>query len=242
MVGPDQQNLKARALFDGIADRYDGPAEALSLFQYSGWRHFLVSRLEAGPETRVLDVATGTGAVAFDLAKKTHSQVIGVDLSNRMLRKAWANTQTSPLNLQVSLVAARAENLPFADQSFDALVFTYLLRYVKEPQPVLRELVRVLKPGGQIASLEFFVPQGPILHPLWLLYTRLVLPISANFLSPGWGEVGSFLGPSIASFSKRYSLGDLTEMWQLAGLGQIRVKLLSLGGAFVMWGKKEVAK
>ena len=138
----------------------------------------------------------------------------------------------------VSLVKGRAESLPFAESSFGAVVFTYLLRYVEDPEATLGELGRVLKPGGQLASLEFFVPQNPAIYPLWLLHTRFAIPVASRLLPGGWPEVGSFLGPSISDFYGKHTLRDLCGMWERAGVGEVQTKQLSLGGALVMWGRK----
>ena len=240
MIDSHHKNAQARRIFDGIADSYETPAELFSLFRYGHWRRFLVSRLTLNPESSVLDVCTGTGLVAIDIASRTGCGVVGVDLSERMIEKAQRKLQTPGLDPLVSLVNGRAESLPFSDHSFDAVVFSFLLRYVEDPQSTMRELARVLRPGGQMVSLEFFVPQSPVLHALWLLHTRLVMPLGTRFLSPGWREVGSFLGPSISSFYSKHTLEDLSQMWAQAGIGKVQSKALSLGGAVVMWGQKEV--
>ena len=90
-----------------------------------------------------------------------------------------------------------------------------------------------------MASLEFFVPQNPVLHGLWLLHTRLVMPLGSRLLSQGWREVGSFLGPSISDFYRRHTLDDVERMWGRAGIANAQTSLLSLGGAVVTWGQKE---
>jgi demethylmenaquinone methyltransferase / 2-methoxy-6-polyprenyl-1,4-benzoquinol methylase len=232
------KNVHASRLFDGIADNYDRPAQIFSFFQYLRWREFLVSRLRLEQNSKVLDVCTGPGGVAIAIARSAGCQVIGVDISDKMLEKARRNILSSNLTATVSVEKARAENLPFDDRTFDAVVFTFLLRYVDEPRTVLKELARVLKPGKQLVSLEFYTPRGPILHPLWLLHTRLVLPLGTRFIDRGWSEVGSFLGPSISEFFHRQSLEDLIKIWTNAGLIDVQTKILSLGGAFVMWGQK----
>jgi demethylmenaquinone methyltransferase / 2-methoxy-6-polyprenyl-1,4-benzoquinol methylase len=232
------KNIHARRLFDSIADNYDRPAQIFSFFQYLHWREFLVSRLRLEPNSKVLDVCTGPGGVAIAIARAAGCQVIGVDISDNMLEKARRNILNSNLTATVSVEKARAENLPFDDRTFDAVVFTFLFRYVDEPETVLKELTRVLKPGKQMASLEFYTPSGPLLHPLWLLHTRLVLPLGTRFIDRGWSEVGSFLGPSISDFFHRQSLEDLNKMWANAGLIDVQTRILSLGGAFVMWGQK----
>ena len=239
MIDSIQKNAHARRMFGGIAQSYEGPAQVFSLFQYGRWHRFLVSRLRLAPQTSVLDVCTGTGLIAMQIARRIGCRVVGVDLSEGMVEEARRNVQARDLAPLVRLVKGRAEGLPFADHSFDAVVFTFLLRYVEDPLTTLRELARVLRPGGQMASLEFFVPQGPVLHPLWLLHTRLVLPLGTRFVSAEWREAGSFLGPSISDFYRQHTLQDLYQMWSRAGIGDVQAKTLSLGGAVVMWGQKE---
>ncbi len=143
------KNTHAQGLFDGIASSYQGPAEVFSLFQYGRWRRFLVSRLKVSPETSVLDVCTGTGLVASDIAGRASCRVVGVDLSAAMIERARRNLKT-PKSIDdaraVSLVKGLAESLPFAESSFDVVVFTYLLRYVEDPEATHGELSRVLRP------------------------------------------------------------------------------------------------
>ena len=235
------KNAHAQGLFDGIARSYEGPAQVFSFFQYRRWRRFLVSRLRVSPETSVLDVCTGTGLVASDIAGRARCRVVGVDLSAGMIERARRNLKgpkSTDDTRAVNLVKGRAESLPFAESSFDVVVFTYLLRYVEDPAATLGELSRVLKPGGQLASLEFFVPQKPMLYPLWLLHTRFAIPVGSRLLPGGWREVGSFLGPSISDFYGRHTVRDLCGMWERAGVGEVQTKQLSLGGALVMWGRK----
>ena len=239
MVESQTKNTDAHRLFGGIAQRYEGPAQLFSLLQYGRWRRFLISRLVLAPDASVLDVCTGTGLVAIEIAQDTGSRVVGVDLSEAMIKEANRNRHTKGMAMRVQLVTGRAESLPFADDSFDTVVFTFLLRYVEDPQATLQELARVLRPGGQMASLEFFVPQSPVWYGLWLMHTRLVMPFGTRFLSPGWRAVGSFLGPSISAFYREHSLEDLKRMWSRAGLGDVQTRALSLGGAVVMWSRKE---
>jgi demethylmenaquinone methyltransferase / 2-methoxy-6-polyprenyl-1,4-benzoquinol methylase len=138
---------------------------------------------------------------------------------------------------RIDLREGRAESLPFADAEFDALTFTYLLRYVDDRAATMRELARVVRPRGTIAMLEFGVPSG-IWRPLWELYVRVGLPGAGALVSPAWRDVGSFLGPSIRGFYERYPLGGLLELWREAGLHDVHVRRLSLGGGVVMWGTR----
>ena len=221
-----------RSLFAPLGPTYDRYAALLSLGQDPRWRHFLVSRIEVGPGDHVLDVATGTGAVARELIRRHGCTVVGLDQSPEMLGEARRR-----LGDEVELVEGRAEALPFADASFDALTFTYLLRYVEDPAATVRELARVVRPGGTIASLEFAVPRGAW-RPLWELYVRVGLPAAGRALSPGWHEVGRFLGPSIRGFYERYPLPRVVELWRDAGIEDVQARRLSLGGGVVIWGRR----
>jgi demethylmenaquinone methyltransferase/2-methoxy-6-polyprenyl-1,4-benzoquinol methylase len=224
--------VSARALFAPLGPTYDRTAALLSFGQDPRWRRFLVSRTEAGPGETVLDVATGTGAVARELLAGKGCTVVGLDQSPQMLAEARRRLPDA-----VKLVEARAEQLPFPDGAFDALTFTYLLRYVEDPAAVLRELVRVVRPGGTIAGLEFAVPHG-LWRPLWELYVRVGLPAAGRVLSRGWAEVGDFLGPSIRDFYVRYPEAHLLELWWDAGVRDVRARRLSLGGGIVTWGRR----
>jgi demethylmenaquinone methyltransferase/2-methoxy-6-polyprenyl-1,4-benzoquinol methylase len=227
----------ARELFAPLGPTYDRYARLLSFAQDPRWRSFLVSRIPADA-TRVLDVASGTGAVAIELARRAPSRdVIGVDQSKEMLEAGRARVMEAGLGERIDLREGRAESLPFGDGEFDALTFTYLLRYVDDPAATMRELARVVRTGGTIAMLEFGVPSG-IWRPLWELYVRIGLPGAGALVSPAWREVGSFLGPSIRGFHTRYPTGSLLELWREAGLRDLHVRRLSLGGAIVVWGTR----
>jgi demethylmenaquinone methyltransferase/2-methoxy-6-polyprenyl-1,4-benzoquinol methylase len=224
--------VSARTLFAPLGPTYDRYAAVLSMGQDPRWRRFLVSRIEAGPRDAVLDVATGTGAVARELVAQKGCTVVGLDQSPEMLAEARRRAPKG-----VTFVEGRAEELPFPDGAFDALTFTYLLRYVDDPAATLRELARVVRPGGTVAGLEFAVPHGPW-RPLWELYVRVGLPVAGRALSRGWAEVGDFLGPSIRGFYERYPEPRLLELWWDAGIRDARSRRLSLGGGIVTWGRR----
>ena len=223
---------RALEIFDPLGPTYERYARLLSLGQDPRWRRFLVSWVEAGPGDEVLDVATGTGAVARELLRQKGCAVIGVDQSPEMLAVARER-----LPATVKLVEASAEHLPFEDASFDALTVTYLLRYVDNPGATLAELARVVRAGGTVASLEFAVPAG-LWRPLWRAYVGAVLPAAGRIVSPGWHEVGDFLGDSIREFWRRYPLEHQLELWRTAGIEDARYRRLSLGGGIVIWGRR----
>ena len=186
----------------------------------------------------MLDVATGTGAVALELVRQHGCAVVGIDRSPEMLAVARRRVAAGGLETRIELHEGRAEALPFPDESFDALTVTYLLRYVDDPAATLRELARVVRPGGTVALLEFGVPQSQVARALWELYVRLVLPLAGRILSPGWHEVGRFLGPSIRDLDARLPLERQLELWTAAGIGDLRTRRLSLGGGLVVWGRR----
>jgi demethylmenaquinone methyltransferase/2-methoxy-6-polyprenyl-1,4-benzoquinol methylase len=227
-------NALARELFAPLGPTYDRYARLLSLGQDPRWRRFLVSRVDVAPTGRVLDVATGTAAVAIELARRTGCSVVGLDQSEEMLAAGRTRVQAAGLAERIRLVRGNAERLPFADGEFDALTFTYLLRYVDDPTATLRELVRVTRSGGTIASLEFGVPRAPFWRVLWELYVRVGLPVAGRAISAGWHEVGRFLGPSIRALPPPERL---VALWREAGIQDVRFRRLSVGGGVVMWGR-----
>jgi demethylmenaquinone methyltransferase/2-methoxy-6-polyprenyl-1,4-benzoquinol methylase len=232
-------NEFAQELFDGLSRRYDMLAEVLSFAQNGRWRDEMVRHVEDRRPTSILDVATGTAGVALELAGRTQARVTGLDLTHPMLRQGQERVERAGATDRVRLVVGQAERLPFPDATFDALTFTYLLRYVADPAATLRELVRVIRPGGSIASLEFAVPGNPFWRACWWLYTRLVLP-AAGYVTGGreWYDVGRFLGPNISAHYRRYPVSWTVHAWTEAGLADVKVRSMSLGGGLVMWARK----
>jgi demethylmenaquinone methyltransferase/2-methoxy-6-polyprenyl-1,4-benzoquinol methylase len=236
---PWETPLKRQAidLFRGLPRRYDLLSAALSFGQDPRWRRALVRAVAPAPGQRVLDVATGTGMVAAELLARCDCSVVGVDQSSDMLSAAQARFAGEP-SARVELIEGQAEALPFADGSFDALTFTYLLRYVDDPQATMHELARVVRPGGRVGSLEFGVPPWLPARAAWRLYTAVGLPTLGRMASREWGEVGRFLGPSIRSFYARHPVERIVDYWRDAGLVDVTVRRMSLGGGVVMSARK----
>jgi demethylmenaquinone methyltransferase/2-methoxy-6-polyprenyl-1,4-benzoquinol methylase len=226
---------EALELFSGLPRRYDALSGALSFWQDPRWRRALVSAIAPGPGERILDVATGTGMVAAEMLARADCAIVGVDQSAQMLAAARARFAGSA---RVELLEGEAESLPFADASFDALTFTYLLRYVDDPEATMRELARVVRPGGRVASLEFGVPPWAPARAAWRLYTAVGLPALGRLSSREWAQVGRFLGPSIRGFYARHPLERIVSYWREAGLEDVHVRRMSLGGGVVMWAVK----
>jgi demethylmenaquinone methyltransferase/2-methoxy-6-polyprenyl-1,4-benzoquinol methylase len=236
-VAASTRTQHARELFAPLGPTYDRYASLLSYGQDPRWKRFLVSRIPAAA-ARVADVAAGTAAVSIGLAQAAPARtIVGIDQSAEMLAAGRERVARAGLAGRIELREGRAESLPFADEEFDALTFTYLLRYVDDPAATMRELARVVRPGGTVAMLEFAVPRG-IWRPLWELHVRVGLPLAGAAISPGWHEVGSFLGPSIRGFYERLPLGAVVGLWRDAGIADVQVRRLSLGGGVVVWGTR----
>lgn len=240
MVAASERKRGALTLFAGLDRRYDALSSVLSLGQDPRWRREMVSRIDAAPDDRVLDVATGTGLVARALVERYGCEVVGIDQSADMLSGARRQLVRRPdLAARIELRQGEAEGLPFADAEFDHLTFTYLLRYVDDPAATLRELARVVKPGGRIAALEFGLPDPPLWRPLWRLYTRLVLPTAGRAFGREWYEVGRFLGPNIEALYATWPLERQVELWRGTGIRDVRFRRMSVGGGVVFSGVRD---
>jgi demethylmenaquinone methyltransferase/2-methoxy-6-polyprenyl-1,4-benzoquinol methylase len=163
-----------------------------------------------------------------------------LDQSEAMLGGARARLERTPeLSGGLSFVLGEAESLPFAEGEFDALSFTYLLRYVDDRLATMRELARVVRPGGRIGMVEFGIPGDPALRTLWRIHTRAGLPLLGRAVSRQWYEVGRFLGPSIERFHAVER--DLPALWREAGIDQVSQRDLSFGAGIVVTGVRNAA-
>jgi demethylmenaquinone methyltransferase/2-methoxy-6-polyprenyl-1,4-benzoquinol methylase len=230
--------MDATELFAPLGPGYDRWGSVLSFGQDPRWRRFLVSRIDAGPTDTVLDVATGTAAVALELVRQKDCFVVGIDRTPEMLDEGRRRVTLAAAARKITLVEGDARSLPFEDGQFDALTFTYLLRYVDDPPSTLRELARVVKPGGTMAGLEFGVPRG-VWRPPWELWTRAGLPAAGRLIGNGWHEVGTFLHPSITGHYRLWPLPRLLDAWRDAGIEDVQARRLSLGGGVVTWGRRK---
>ena len=171
--------------------------------------------------------------VARELVLRYGCSVVGLDQSLQMLLAGRAEHSGPRM-----LVHGQAERLPFGDAAFDHVTFTYLLRYVDDPAATLRELARVLRPGGRLAAVEFGVPPRLCWRIMWRLYTRIGLPLAGRLLSSAWAAVGDFLGRNIEQFNARHPQAEVENYWREAGLHEVVVQRMSLGGGIVMCAMK----
>jgi demethylmenaquinone methyltransferase / 2-methoxy-6-polyprenyl-1,4-benzoquinol methylase len=232
---PSPRKRHALELFEGLPGAYDWMGAVLSFGQDPRWRASMVDQVNPLPGQRVLDVASGTGLVAFALARRG-AEVVGLDQSEHMLAGAQHRLDHQPQSVRgrITFTRGEAEHLPFDDGEFDALTFTYLLRYVDDRAATMRELARVVKPNGRIGMVEFGVPQSAALRAAWRVHTRAALPVIGRAVSPAWFEVGRFLGPNIEQFHSDEP--DLPHLWRQSGIGDIHQRHLSFGAGLVMWG------
>jgi demethylmenaquinone methyltransferase/2-methoxy-6-polyprenyl-1,4-benzoquinol methylase len=227
-------------LFSELPGHYDRMGAVMSFGQDPRWRRALVDAIDPRPGMRILDVATGTGMVAFALAARG-ADVVGLDQSEAMLAAARARLARSPaLARRMTFTVGEAEALPFPDDAFDALSFTYLLRYVDDRAATMRELARVVTPGGRIGMVEFGVPSDPRLRMLWRVHTRVGLPLIGRVVSRDWYDVGRFLGPNIEQFHAAEP--DLPGLWRQAGIGDARQRDMSFGAGIVVTGVRDAAR
>lgn len=234
-----RSNRFGRDLFAGLPARYDVLGEVLSFAQNRRWHQAMLQEVVRSDPGTVLDVASGTCGVALALAHDTSAWTVALDISEDMLGRGRSLVEEGGYEHRIVCTLGSAEMLPFPDESFDALTFTYLLRYVADPEAVLRELARVVKKDGIMASLEFAVPERLWARWGWWLHTRALLP-AMGWLGGGkqWLRVGRFLGPNITEHYRAYPIEWTVQAWERAGLSDVTVRQMSLGSGLVMWGYK----
>jgi demethylmenaquinone methyltransferase / 2-methoxy-6-polyprenyl-1,4-benzoquinol methylase len=237
MADPPLGSL-ARDLFAPIGSDYDRVAAVLSFGQDPRWRSALVHGCPVSPSAHVLDVATGTAAVAIAMARRYGCRVTGLDQSAEMLAAGRERVSRARLDGRVELVEARAQAMPYDDATFDGVTSTYFLRYVDDMPAAVRELARVAKPGAPVGYLDFGVPPLPPARLAWEAYTRAGLPLAGRAIGHGWLEVGRFLNGSIRSFGEQYPPARLGELFQEEGLTGVEVRRMSLGGGTVVTGRR----
>ena len=218
------------AMFDRIAARYDLVNRVISLGLDHSWRRRTVQALRLAPGARVLDVATGTGDLAIEIARASTASVVGLDPSQGMLEIGRRKVAARQLTERVELVCGSAEALPFPDHSFDAACMAFGIRNVPDRPRALRELARVLRPSGRLAILELSEPRG-MLGPLARFHVHSFVPWIGAMLS-GAREY-RYLERSIAAFPPA---GEFVESMQEAGFSATSAHALSFGAVHLFEG------
>lgn len=231
---------KARTpqMFTEISRRYDLLNRLLSAGTDRRWRQVLVSMAGVGEGARVCDVATGTGDVALEFARRTGAEsIVGVDPSAGMLAVGREKVAAAGLDGRVGLIDGDALALPFPDGAFDAVTIAFGLRNLPDYGDGIREMTRVLAPGGRLLVLEFFPPRGGLFLRAYRLYLGTVLPAIGRLVSGSPGAY-RYLARSIEDF---ISHDDIRRLMDGAGLGDVTARRLTGGVAWVYRGVKAPA-
>ena len=165
-------------VFSIIANKYDFLNSLLSFNQDKYWRTFAIEQARLSPGDVTLDVASGTGMMALEQARVMGTgHIIGLDFCHNMLQKAQKNIAKTPYASMIELVQGNAMELPFADNTFQAVTIGFGLRNMSDYRQAIAEMVRVVRPGGRVVSLDLAKPNLPIFKQLYYFYFESVLPV-----------------------------------------------------------------
>jgi len=226
-----------REMFESIAPRYDLLNRLLSLSQDIYWRRTMVSAIEAPDNGVLLDVACGTGDVAIEILRQkgAGTSIFGVDFSPNMLMSAKNKIKSISDSSNIYLLAGNAFNLPFREETFDAITIAFGIRNICDKPTVLKLFYDSLKSGGMLLVLELATPPKGFLLSLYLFYFKIILPLIGWFLSKNL-KAYQYLPSSVAKFPDPKSFA---AMMRSAGFINIRWKSLTMGIANLHVGCKK---
>jgi demethylmenaquinone methyltransferase/2-methoxy-6-polyprenyl-1,4-benzoquinol methylase len=229
---------KARAdyvqnMFDRIAGRYNLMNRLMTGWQDVRWRRFVVRQTQLPPKGRLLDLATGTGDIGFEALRAVPDAcVTGADFSLGMMQVG----KTLPLGRRMQWAGADALQLPFRDNTFDAVTSGYLLRNVIDIPRSLREQLRVLKPGGRIVILDTSPPPPSLVRPLIEIHLRYIIPTLGRLIAGKNGaDAYQYLPSSTQAFK---TPAELAALMRQAGIQNVQYKTFMFGTMAVHWGEK----
>jgi demethylmenaquinone methyltransferase/2-methoxy-6-polyprenyl-1,4-benzoquinol methylase len=233
----DKSAARIAGMFDAIAGRYDFLNHVLSAGIDRRWRQRAIGSLHLTGRERVLDICTGTAdlAIAAARAQPGAARVVGVDFAGEMLRVADSKLHGARMEDRIGLVRGDATRLPIADASVDAITIAFGIRNVEDVLGACREMIRVLKPGGRLALLEFAVPSTPVIGSLYLWYLRYVLPRIGRAVS-GHGAAYGYLPASIDAFA---SPDDFVKILRQAGFSDISAARMTVGTVCLYTGRRD---
>jgi demethylmenaquinone methyltransferase/2-methoxy-6-polyprenyl-1,4-benzoquinol methylase len=234
-TAPDKSADRIAGMFDAIAPRYDLLNHLLSAGIDRRWRAAAIKSLElAGGETLV-DVCCGTADVALEARRgpSAAARVVGIDFSGAMLGLGRQKVGLARESGRIALIRGDATRLPIASRSADAVTIAFGIRNVERPENACAELVRVLRPGGRLAILEFGVPRVPCIKPLYLWYFTHVLPRIGRAIS-GHGAAYSYLPASVGTFAPP---SEFVGTLRAAGFVDVRADPLTFGIVYLYTGR-----
>ncbi len=231
----DDRGVAIERMFSAIAPRYDFLNRLLSAGRDRTWRRAAVAATTVPRQGVLLDICTGTADMALEAARQfPDARIVGVDFSRPMIALGAAKIERARLGERVRLQVAPAEALPFADDCFDAATVAFGLRNVPDRLQALREMLRVVKPGGRAVVLEFATPSHPLIRRVYLWYFHHVLPRIGRLVS-GHPSAYSYLPASVSDFP---SAQKLVEWMQGAGFSEVSYRLLTGGIVAIHVGRK----
>jgi len=224
-----------RGLFDGIASRYDLANAVITLGRIKSWRQRLVDEVDLRDSPLVLDLATGTGDLALAIARRSpRARVVGVDLSLEMMRHGREKVRRAGLDGRISFVLADVTALPFRQGVADSVVDAFLLRHIPSLADAFAEFGRVLRPAGQVASLELTQPTNLVFRPVFGFLFRNLIPV-LGWLVSGDYQAFRYLPRSLQPYPGH---AELSAIMRGAGYENVRCRLMWGGAVAVHAGTK----
>lgn len=222
---------EVQAMFGRIAPRYDLMNRLMTFGQDRGWRRFMVKQLNLRPDAKLLDIATGTGDIAFEVRQQyPTAQVVATDFALPMMLVG----KDRPAGRGVTWSAADALNLPFPDASFDAIVSGYLFRNVPDIERALSEQLRVLKPNGIMATLDTSPPPDNLLKPFIMIHLKYVIPTLGGLITPD-PDAYTYLPSSTLRYK---TPADFARLMGEAGFQTVQYKQFMFQTMALHWGVK----
>lgn len=229
----EEKSVYVQNMFGRIAERYNVMNRVMTLGQDQSWRRFVVQKAQVPPNGTVLDLATGTGDIAFEVLKSQPSaRVLGADFALPMMLVG----QRTEVGKRVEWITADAMNLPLPNEQFDAVVSGYLVRNVVDIHQCLNEQIRVMKPGGRIVILDTSPPPHNLLRPFILGYLKVGIPTLGRLISGSQGaDAYKYLPESTQAFKTPQ---ELAALMQEVGLLNVQYKTFMFGTQAIHWGEK----
>lgn len=229
-VIPSRNRREVRAMFNDIAPKYDLLNHVLSLSIDKLWRRNTVKVVAKSSPVKILDMATGTADLAIAMAKRIPcAEITGADLSEQMLSVARQKIEANSLDSRISLVQCEAEQIPLPTESVDVATVAFGVRNFENREQGLRELCRVIKPGGRLVVLEFSTPSSPLVRWVYNIYSHYILPFIGGLVSKNRAAY-VYLPSSVDTFPRAK---EFSQMLCQCGFSKVKASSQSFGIAYI---------